>query len=78
MNKVQLPELGEGINKAIVACWHAKVGDSVSVGDDLVELVTDKAVFSVEAPVTGVLKQAFFKKGEEADIGATLATIESE
>ena len=29
MTKIILPELGEGITKATIACWHAKVGEDV-------------------------------------------------
>ena len=32
MNKLLLPELGEGIDKATVACWHVKIGDEIKEG----------------------------------------------
>lgn len=76
MEQVILPELGEGIAKATVACWHARVGDTVASDDDIVELVTDKATFHVPADVSGVLKEIKFKEGEEAGIGEVLAVIE--
>jgi pyruvate/2-oxoglutarate dehydrogenase complex dihydrolipoamide acyltransferase (E2) component len=71
-----VPELGEGITKATVACWHNKPGDRVTEGDDLVELVTDKATFNVSAEQTGILKEILVLEGKEAAIGATLALIE--
>ncbi len=76
MSAVILPELGEGITKATVACWHTKPGDRVQEGDDLVELVTDKATFNVPADKSGVLKEILVAEGKEASVGAILAVIE--
>jgi len=76
MSAVILPELGEGITKATVACWHNKAGDRVNEGDDLVELVTDKATFNVSAETSGTLTEILVPEGKEAAIGATLGVIE--
>lgn len=75
MHQVVLPELGEGIEKATVACWHVKEGQRVEADDDVVELVTDKATFNVTAGNSGVLKQILVKEGQDAKIGAALAII---
>ena len=76
MEKVILPALGDGIEKAIIACWHVKVGDQVKADDDIVELVTDKAAFNVPAGTNGVVKQILVGEGKEASIGSNLAFIE--
>ena len=76
MTHVILPELGEGITKATVACWHARPGEDVKAGDDLVEVVTDKATFNIEAPASGVLKSVAVAEGGEGAVGAVLGTIE--
>ncbi len=76
MNNIVLPELGEGITKATVAFWHFKSGDFVQEGDDVVELVTDKATFNVAAEVAGRIQKIQVNEGEEAKIGAVLAVLE--
>lgn len=76
MAKIILPELGEGIDKATVAFWHFNAGDQVKEGDDLVELVTDKATFNVPAPKSGVLKQILVAEGKDASVGSALGVIE--
>lgn len=76
MSKVVLPELGEGIAAATVACWHYKVGDRVNEGDDIVELVTDKATFNVSSAKSGTIKEILVREGQEAKIGETLSIIE--
>lgn len=76
MGTVKMPDLGEGISKATVACWLVKVGDRVKEGDDIVELVTDKASFNVPAAVTGIVRKIFVRENEEIAVGGNLATIE--
>ncbi len=76
MQDVILPELGEGITKAVVACWHVKQGDAVLSDDDIVELVTDKASFHVPAGKKGIVKKIFAQAGQEVLVGSTLAVIE--
>ncbi len=77
MEQIILPELGEGIQKATVACWHYKVGEQVKKNDDIVEVVTDKATFNVPTGTLGTIKEIFVEEGEEIKIGEVLATIES-
>ncbi len=77
MSMLILPELGEGIEKATVACWHYKEGDGVQKGDDVVEVVTDKASFNIASEASGILRKILVKDGEQANIGAALGIIES-
>jgi 2-oxoisovalerate dehydrogenase E2 component (dihydrolipoyl transacylase) len=76
MTSIILPELGEGINKATIACWHAKVGDHVVMGQEICEAVTDKASFVIEAPATGKLRSRSIEEGQEGVVGGVLGTIE--
>ncbi len=76
MSLVLLPELGEGIEQATVACWHFKEGDQVGLDDDIVEVVTDKATFNVSAGASGTLTKILAKDGQEVRVGGTLGTIE--
>ena len=76
MTKVTLPELGENINEATISYFHFQANDAVQEGDDLVELTTDKAVFNLPAPCSGVIKEIFFEEGDVVKVGETIATIE--
>ncbi len=75
MTEAKLPHLGEGIEKASVSYWHKSVGESVKEGEDLVELVTDKAAFNMPSPVSGILKEILAVEGEEVKVGQVLAKI---
>ena len=76
MKKIVLPDLGEGIEEATISSWHVSEGDIVKAGDDIVEIVTDKAAFNVPANASGVVKRIVRHEGDTVKIGETLAEIE--
>ncbi len=76
MIKIILPELGEGITKATVACWHFSEGDTIHTGDEVCEVTTDKATFNVEAPAAGRLRSIAVKQGQDGLVGDVLGIIE--
>ena len=75
MKDVILPSLAEGITKASVTYWHKNAGDTVKEGEDLVELVTDKATFNMPSPASGILKEVLVSEGDEAKVGQIIARI---
>ncbi len=75
-SNIVVPEVGESIVDARVAKWLRKEGESVSVGDPLVELETDKIDLEVAAPQGGVLKRIDRKDGEDVKVGEVLGVIE--
>lgn len=75
--KVELPELGEDApDEAEVSFWYAEPGDTIKEGADLVEMVTDKAAFTVPSPVGGTLKELLVEEGDKVAVGEAMATIE--
>lgn len=78
MAQVVLPELGEGVSEATVSYWHFEEGDKVEEGDELVEMVTDKATFNLPSPCAGTLSEILAEEGDVAKVGDALATIEEE
>ena len=76
MTNIILPELGEGITQATIACWHAKIGDHLQEGQEVCEVVTDKASFVIDAPCAGQLKSIIIAEDREAQVGSVLGTIE--
>lgn len=77
MIKVVLPELSEGVDKAVVSYWYFKEGEKVNEKDDLVEITTDKATFNLPSPGTGTLSEIMFHEGDDVRVGETLAIIEN-
>jgi pyruvate dehydrogenase E2 component (dihydrolipoamide acetyltransferase) len=76
MVKVTLPELGEGITRAVVSYWYFQKGQTVKQGEDLVELTTDKATFNLPSPVSGRLSEVIVLTGQSVNVADVLAVIE--
>ncbi len=76
MANVVLPELAEGVDRAVITCWHFNAGDEVNEEDDLVEMATDKASFNVPASASGIINKILFEEGDEVKVGETLAVID--
>ncbi|MDO8210093.1 dihydrolipoamide acetyltransferase family protein [Conexibacter sp. CPCC 206217] len=75
--EVAMPRLTETMEEATVARWLRADGDEVAVGDELVEIETDKATTVHEATADGRLR-VLVQEGATAAVGATLATIAAE
>lgn len=75
MKEIILPDLGEGIDKATIVCWHVKVGEQVDEGQDVCEVVTDKATFHIESPIKGRVQDILVNEGADARVGTSLGVI---
>ena len=76
--QVVMPEIGEDIKEATVSFWHIEEGEEINEGDDLVEMVTDKATFNVPSPINGTLAEIMFEEGQTVKVGDVIAVIEEE
>lgn len=52
---VTMPELSEGMESGTIIAWLVEDGQQVAVGDELLEVETDKAAMTVQAEAAGVL-----------------------
>ena len=76
--EVTLPSLGEDAEEqATVSYWLVDEGDQLAEGDDLVEMTTDKAAFSVPSPHSGTLVEKLVEEGDEVAVGDVLCAIEA-
>jgi len=76
--EVKLPPLGEDApSEARLSFFYVEEGDDVSKGDDLCEMVTDKATFDVPLPCSGTVKTVLVKEGELVKVGDPLIIIDA-
>lgn len=75
---IEMPKLSDTMSVGTVVKWHKKQGDSVSNGDVLAEIETDKATMELECFDDGTLLKIFVGEGEEVPIGSRLATVGEE
>jgi 2-oxoglutarate dehydrogenase E2 component (dihydrolipoamide succinyltransferase) len=75
---VKVPVLAESISEATLLNWHKKPGDTVSRGDSLIDIETDKVTLEVSALNDGVLAEVLKQDGEMVDSNEVIARIETE
>lgn len=75
MPYVEMPKLSDTMTEGTVVKWRKTVGDSVTVGDVLAEIETDKAVMELEAFDDGTLKEICVAEGGKAKVGDHLALL---
>lgn len=72
---VVMPRQGNTVESCLIAAWKKEKGDTVTAGDILCEIETDKAMMEVEAPASGMVLDLFFQAGEEVPVLTTIAVI---
>jgi pyruvate dehydrogenase E2 component (dihydrolipoamide acetyltransferase) len=73
--KVVMPRLTDTMLQGTIAEWTKREGDSVSVGDALYAVETDKAVVDVSSSVAGVLLKILVPNGQAVDVGGPVAVV---
>jgi len=76
-NEIKLPRLGQGMEAGTITKWLKSEGDTVTKGEPLFEIDTDKVTQEVEADYGGVLLKIELASGE-APVGQTIAWIGKE
>ena len=72
---IQMPALSPTMTEGKIVKWLKKEGDSVSSGQAIAEVETDKSNLEVEAYDDGVLARIVVQEGEMAKVGAPIAFL---
>ena len=71
-----MPELGS--DRIAFSLWHVRVGDRVTEGDRVAEVVIPGAVFDIAAPATGTLVERTAQSGDALHAGVMIGEIQEE
>jgi len=77
--EVMLPSLGDdndAVTKATVSEWLVAEGSPIGEGDDLLEIITDKAAFVVPAPAAGRVTRLCVQTGDKIAVGDVICEME--
>jgi len=74
----EIPKVGLVMEAVRVTRWLKNVGDTVRLGEPLVEVETEKSVVEIEATVSGRLVEILVHVGQEASVGNQIARLESD
>jgi pyruvate dehydrogenase E2 component (dihydrolipoamide acetyltransferase) len=77
VTEFKLPELGENIDQGDLVRLMISPGASITEGQPVMELETDKAVVEVPSSVTGTVKEIRVKEGEKVKVGQVIFTVEN-
>jgi pyruvate dehydrogenase E2 component (dihydrolipoamide acetyltransferase) len=75
MAEIVMPRLSDSMEEGVILRWMKGVGDEVAVGDELVEIETDKANMAYESDVAGTLTEVLAQEGDALPIGAPIAVV---
>jgi pyruvate dehydrogenase E2 component (dihydrolipoamide acetyltransferase) len=73
--EIVMPRLSDAMEEGTIVRWLKHVGDQVEVGDELVEVETDKATVIYEAEVAGLLSAILVREGEAQQLGRPIARL---
>jgi pyruvate dehydrogenase E2 component (dihydrolipoamide acetyltransferase) len=73
--RVLMPKGSDTMTEGKVLKWFKQEGDSVSTGESILEIETDKVNMEVEALSPGVLRKILVSAEEVVPVGRTLAVI---
>jgi pyruvate dehydrogenase E2 component (dihydrolipoamide acetyltransferase) len=78
IRSIEVPPLGEQKQtETLLNSWYVSVGQRVQPGDDIAELVTDKAAFNLPSPMAGQITRILVKEGAKVQPGDKLVEIET-
>lgn len=73
--EIVLPDLGMEMDEALLITWTKNPGDTISEGDVIAEVETDKTTVEVESPVAGTIIEWKFDPGENLKIGSVIGYV---
>ena len=75
MKDVIMPKLGFTMEEGSIVRWLKQAGDTVTQGEPIVEITTDKTNMEIEAPATGVLADLRAAEGDTVLVTQVIALI---
>jgi pyruvate dehydrogenase E2 component (dihydrolipoamide acetyltransferase) len=72
---IDMPKLSDTMTVGTLVRWLKNVGDSISNGDMIAEIETDKATMEVECFDDGILLKRYCGEGDEVVVGDPIAAI---
>jgi pyruvate dehydrogenase E2 component (dihydrolipoamide acetyltransferase) len=75
MAEIVMPRLSDSMEEGTILTWLKQVGDEIAIGDEIVEIETDKANMAYESDVAGTLTEILAQEGATLPIGTPIARV---
>ena len=73
---VTMPKWGMTMQEAVISEWLVAVGDTVTEGQPIVRVESDKVDAEVESPGAGTVVELLVAEGETAEVGSVIARLD--
>ena len=74
--EIVLPSLSAGMTQAVLARWLKSPGDSVSPGEVIAEMESDKALVELQSEFGGMLQRCLVQEGTTVVVGQIVAMLQ--
>ena len=78
MAEFTMPSLGSDMEAGTLVAWLKKPGETITKGDIIAEVETDKGIIEVESFLAGVLEKTLVEPMTKVPVGTVLAIIREE
>lgn len=72
---IEMPKLSDTMTEGTLAKWTVKEGDTVTTGQSIADVETDKATMEMQSFFDGVLHRLLVKPGDKVPLGAPMAVV---
>ncbi len=72
---ITMPRLSDTMEQGTVVKWHVKAGDTVSTGDVIADIETDKATMELESFDDGIVATLAIEEGKAINVGETIVVL---
>jgi len=72
---IEMPKLSDTMTTGTLVKWLKQEGDSVSAGEMIAEVETDKATMEVECFEDGILLKHYIQEGDSLDVGGPICAV---
>jgi len=75
VTEVLMPRQGQSVESCIIIEWKINEGDTVTEGQSICDIETDKASFEIDSPATGTVLGIFYPVESDVEVLKVIAAI---
>ena len=76
--EITMPRLSDTMEKGTIVKWHVAAGDTITSGDVLADVETDKATMEMQSYDDGTMATIMIGEGQPVEIGTVVAVMTEE
>ena len=77
LEQIKLPDLGEGVTEGEIIKIKVSQGETISMDQVLLDVMTDKASMEVPSAIAGTIQKIEVKEGDIVSVGSSLFTVKT-